>query len=855
MQGHGEGSGGTGGAGRPVETARDVREPVAIHGRDTAEIQRNASRFGLRLSPAEWVQVGERLGRDPTLTEAFLFDVGWSEHCSYKSSRPLLKEYLPALSAEVVLGPGEDAGLVSLGNWRGEEWCLIVAHESHNHPSQVLPVEGAATGIGGIVRDVYCMGGDVIGVLDGLRFGDPDGPNAARVRSIARGVIQGISEYGNALGVPNLGGDVVFHPGFDDNCLVNVVAVGIVPRRRIVRSRVPAEAHSVPYVIVLAGKPTDDTGLGGASFASQILDEAEAGGNRGAVQIHDPFLKRVLADASRDALEWIFREGIPVGCKDLGAGGLGGASSELALAGRFGAEIDLSRVPQGLPGLAPHQVLCAETQERYVWAIPEARAAEFCAFFNDAYELGRVYPRAGATIIGRVIEERVYRCLWHGVQVAEIPNEVLETPPVLNRPRQARPGRDGSAAADGNAPAGGARRSALATPRAARHSEGAKEPAIKGAGAPVMTGGSEPADSRAWTEWVGRRLGSWNTASRAPVYRWYDQEVRGEAFLRPGEAGAGVCRPLDGERLGIAVSLDGHPVYGALDPYWAGALAVLEAARNVAATGARPLVLTDCLNFGNPEDPVCLGDFEEALRGMRDACVAVGSAEDPAQPLSIISGNVSFYNQSASGRAIAPSPLVCCYGLLRDYTRAATPRLKAEADRLLLVGAREPVWGEAPEGREPAVPRPDLARESRVLRVLPQLIEEGLIAAAQDIGDGGLLLAAWEMMTGDERPGDLGMRLDLSAIAALEAPAETATGLLCSEAPGFLLEVRPARAAEVAARLRTTGVAVADIGEVTAGPSLRIERDGTILGDVPAAEVYTAWAGKLESITHIAEGR
>jgi len=193
--------------------------------------------------------------------------------------------------------------------------------------------------------------------------------------------------------------------------------------------------------------------------------------------------------------------------------------------------------------------------------------------------------------------------------------------------------------------------------------------------------------------------------------------------------------------------------------------------------------------------------------------------------------------------------------LLRDYTRAATPRLKAEADRLLLVGAREPVWGEAPEGREPAVPRPDLARESRVLRVLPQLIEEGLIAAAQDIGDGGLLLAAWEMMTGDERPGDLGMRLDLSAIAALEAPAETATGLLCSEAPGFLLEVRPARAAEVAARLRTTGVAVADIGEVTAGPSLRIERDGTILGDVPAAEVYTAWAGKLESITHIAEGR
>lgn len=777
-------------------------QQIRIRGCKDEEIREETARHGLRLPPLEWRDLTDRLGRDPTLPEAFLFDVGLSEHCSYKSSRPLLKRYLPPLASHVVLGPGEDSGIVSLGTWQGEEWVLVVAHESHNHPSQVLPVEGAATGIGGIVRDVYCMGADVVGVLDGLRFGDPEGPNAARVRAIARGVIQGISEYGNALGVPNLGGDVVFHSGFDDNCLVNVVALGVMQRRRIIRSRVPAAASEHPYVLVLVGKPTDDTGLGGAAFASQILDENEVGGNRGAVQIHDPFLKRVLAEATFEALEWIEAESIPVGCKDLGAGGLGGASSELVISGGFGAEIDLSLVPRGLPVMQPHQVLCAETQERYVWAVPEERADSFCDFFNKDYELDRIYPGAAARIIGRVIEEPVYRCLWEGEEVVEVPNEILDTPPVLQRPRSPRP-----------------------------------------APAPVADP-SRPADG-AWAEWAAACLTGWNAASRAPVFRFYDQEVRGEAFVRPGEAGAGIVRPIPGAPLGLAVSLDGNPEYGALDPYWAGALAVLESARNVAATGARPLCLTDCLNFGSPEDPVCLGDFEEALRGMADACQAVGSPERPEEPLPIVSGNVSFYNQSAAGRAIAPSPVVCCYGVLADFGKAVTPRLKRAGNRLLLVGRRERAWGRA--GAEPGgrVPKPDLAAEARTIRVLPGILERGWIRSAQDIADGGLLRALFEMMVGEETPGDLGVEIDLSSLGPLPEHE-----ILLSESPGFVLEVEPEMEARVRAALEEEAVVAVDLGLVIDRPFLRVGKGEAQLFELASARPHAAWQTRLQGITH-----
>jgi phosphoribosylformylglycinamidine synthase len=641
-------------------------------------------------------------------------------------------------------------------------------------------------------------------VLDGLRFGDPDGPNAARVRAIARGVIQGISEYGNALGVPNLGGDCVFHSGFDDNCVVNVVALGVLPVRRIVRSRVPEEARTRPYVLVLVGKPTDDTGLGGASFASVVLDEADAGENRGAVQIHDPFLKRVLVEATHEAIDWLERERIPAGCKDLGAAGLGGASSELVMASGFGAEIDLSLIPTGIPGLAPHQVLCAETQERFVWAVPEENADEFCRFFNRSYELGRIYPGAAARVIGRVVAEPVYRCTWNHEVVVDLPTAILQNPPVLTRPTVPR--ADAAPVADPTPP------------------------------------GADRAG------WAMARLSSWDAALRAPVYRFYDQEVRGEAFLRPGESDAGVCRPVHGSTLGVAVSVDGNPYYGALDAYGAGALAVLESVRNCVATGARPWALTDCLNFGSPEDPVCLGDFEAALRGMAEACRAVGCPGRPEEPLPLVSGNVSFYNQSATGRAIPPSPIVACFGLLDDYAKAITRRLHAAGNAILLTGCRARAWGAPTDGPGGRIPEVDLAAQAREIWSVLALAESGLLRGAHDIADGGLLRAAWEMLADEDGPGPWGLELDLSAVPAAAGmpPHEVAL----SETPGFLLEVAPGEAAAVLAQLRGAGVEAMAIGSVTPRSRFCLRWEDAVWCDTDPVALHRAWSTRLEAITH-----
>ena len=752
---------------------------VPIRGKSDPEIRAESARFGLSLSPPEWRGLTERVQRDLSLPEAFLLDVALSEHCSYKSSKPLLKRYLPTEASHVVLGPVEDAGVVSLGEWAGEEWVLVVAHESHNHPSQVLPIEGAATGIGGIVRDVYCMGCDVAGVLDPLRFGRPDGKEAARTHALVRGVVQGISEYGNALGVPNLGGDLVFHEGFEDNCLVNVVAFGVMKRKRLIRSRVPARARREPYVLILVGKPTDATGLGGASFASQVLDEEDAQENRGAVQVHDPFLKRMLAAAMREVWELIESEGFEVGCKDLGAGGLGGASSELAIAGEMGLDIDLDQVPQGVADPEPHQLLCAETQERFVWAVPQARAAEVCAVFNERYELEHVYPNARARVIGRFIDEPVYRCRWKGEVVVELPNALLSESPIEERPR--------------------AKRSQAATQ-------------------------TDPESVDDWPSWLAAQLHTWNAVSRAPVYRTYDPEVRGEAFLRPGEANAGVCRPVPEAPWGIAIAVDGNPDYGALDAYWGGALAVMESARNIVATGATPLAITDCLNFGNPEDPVCLGDFERALQGMADACRAVGSPGRPDQPLPIVSGNVSLYNQSSRGTAIAPSPIVACFGKLDDYGRALTPRLRHDGSSLIMVGRRAREWGRpnesAPGGR---VPRQPIDVQARELHAVLQLIQDGRVRAAHDIADGGLLRAAFEMAVQEEGPCGLGVALAFPEDLQHEMSAHE---VLLSESPGFLLEVAPDDVPAVLERIRRDGGFAAETGRVVGAPVMSLRTSG-----------------------------
>ena len=537
-----------------------------------------------------------------------------------------------------------------------------------------------------------------------------------------------------------------------------------------------------------------------------LLDQAEAAENRGAVQIHDPFLKRVLVEGMKDAWSWIEAEKLAVGCKDLGAGGLGGASSELVMAGGFGAEIDLERVPAGLPDLAPHELLCGETQERFVWAVPERVAAEFCAIWNEQYELARVYPHAAAAIIGRVIEEPVYRCRWRGDLVVELSNLALETLPQVARPMTVAAVREGAEPLELDAP-------------------------------------------RDWQDWAARRLRGWNAASRAPVYRFYDPEVQGLAFLRPGEGSASVLRPIPGEALGVAVSVDGNPHYGELDPYYGGALAVVESVRNVAATGARPLCLTDCLNFGNPQDPVALGELDAALRGMADACRAIGAFAHGTESLPVVSGNVSLYNFSAAGRSIPPSPIVACYGVLDDYGRALTPRLKSEGAILLVTGRRERVWVDRertadapPRGR---VPRPELLAEAQEIRAFLSLAEAGLVSSAIDIADGGLLAALFEMTMGEEQAHGLSVELDFDRFRSTGlAPHE----ILASESPGFVLEVGDEQLEAVRRQLTDAAVEFVVAGRVIVGSRLRLRAEGREIGAIDFAEAHGGWASRLEAL-------
>jgi len=763
---------------------------LPLTGADDATIRRIMADEGLRLAPGEVRRMLELLERDPTRVEATIFDTMWSEHCSYKSSRWALKAFLPTQSPDVILGPGEDAGVVRLGTHAGVSYALVIAHESHNHPSQVVPVEGAATGIGGIVRDVNCMGAEVIGVLDALRFGDPEGPRASSVREIVRGVVDGIWQYGNPLGVPNLGGDVFFSDRYDENCLVNVVALGLVREDRVVRSRVPEAAAREPYVLVLVGKPTDETGFGGASFASAILEQ-DAPEQRGHVQVPDPFLKRVLFEANRAALDWLFEQGAPFGFKDLGAGGIACASSELAAAGGFGMDVDLDLVPTPRGEYPPEVIACSETQERFALVVPERLAPRLLAIYNEDYALPGVYDGARAATIGRVRKDPSYRILRHGQAVCDAPVEVI-TAGIEHR-RAERP-------------------RAAATPAA---------PALR-----VPDHGA----------FLRRLIASPNLGSRDPILRYYDTEVQARMAVRAGEADASVLVPVPGAPFGAAITVDGNPWYVAADPYWGAAHVVYEALRNLVAVGARPIALTDCLNFGNPEDPEVFDEFVRSVRGLGDAARALGP--DGVTPVPIVSGNVSFYNESSTGRSIEPSPVVAALGVLDDYSFAVSSGLKRAGSALWLTGPRQPAMGASQAQyllageKGGALPSLDFETERRRLHVVLEAVGRGLVLACHDVSDGGLAMAALEMAFGGWSAMGLGLDLRLP-----EADGVAMEARLYGETPGFLLEVAPEREHEVADLFEKAGVDLTPIGSTSAESRFRIVSQGTELVDADLAEL------------------
>jgi phosphoribosylformylglycinamidine synthase len=737
----------------------------------------------MALADDELRAIAAHLGRPPTPTELAAFDAQWSEHCSYKSSRGFL-EKLPTSGPSVLLGVGEDAGIVRLGEWEGETYGVVMAHESHNHPSQVVPFEGAATGIGGIVRDVLCMGAEVIGVADPLRFGRLDQPHC---RYVAQSVVDGIAAYGNAIGVPNLGGDVFVDASFDDNVLVNVVALGLVKENDIIHSRAPE--GSVGWDIVLVGKATDRSGFGGASFSSVTLDDEDAEANKGAVQVPDPFLKNVLMRASYAVFAALRAQGIIAGFKDLGAGGLAGCSAELCAAGGVGAEVELERVVTAQRDLPPEVIAIGETQERLCWIVPPAFTPTLLAIYNDVWSLPRVARGACAAVIGKVTETGRYVARYHGEVVMDVDLDFLTGGIRCERP--------------------------YTLPHVVHEVEEERERAVAAAmqARPVSLG-----------ERLRAVLAHRDVCSRASIYQRYDGVVRGCTAIPPGYADAGVLVPIPGAPLGLALAVGGNPRYGAIDPKRAAELAVAEAIGHCAAVGARAAGLSDCLNFGDPTVPAQMGQFVAAVDGLAEAAHGL---EVP-----FVTGNVSLYNRSANGNAVAPSPIVGCVGTFEDVSVSATMGFKRAGAALVVTAPFElalggSVLGELLALRSTTLPSFHAHAFARQCDLVIEALETNLVSAAHLVTDGGVLAALAKMAFAS--PAGLGFAIDPAPVA--ERMGHDAAWF--AEMPAFVVEVEDAEAfALLAARL---GVSTYDAGTVLATPDAQLGAERVALADLREA--------------------
>jgi phosphoribosylformylglycinamidine synthase II len=767
--------------------------PLRIEGSDE-DLKRLAKSEALALTPAELRTIVERLGRNPTRAEAHAFAIQWSEHCSYKSSRALLAK-LPTRGQDVLVGVGEDAGVLRAGVIDGKEYGVVIAHESHNHPSQVVPFEGAATGVGGILRDVLCMGAKVVASADPLRFGPPvPGSHSAYV---AAGAVDGIAAYGNAVGVPNLAGDVYFHPSFRDNCLVNVVALGFVESERIIHSRVPYGGEG--YDLVLVGKATDASGFGGAAFASLVLDAQEAEANKSAVQVPDPFLKNVIMRASYAAFDVIHERQLAVGFKDLGAGGIMGSSSELCSAGGFGAIIDIDAVPVALRGLSPFVIAMAETQERMLWAVPPSFTSELLAIYNEQFTLPEISANARAAVIGKVTREKRYVLRAGATTVCDVPIEVLTQP-------------------------------VRATWKLAQ--------------VPAQPAAIEPVIVNDVAGTLLKVLAHPDVCSRRPLIEHYDAVVRGATVIPPGYSDAGVLLVQRGARLAIALSVDGNPRFGKVSAKMAAAHAVIESARNVAAVGATPIGLTDCLNYGNPEDPIAYRELSDGIEGLAEAARAITVATEDGLPF--VSGNVSLYNHSASGSAIVPSAIVACIGRIEDVGRTVTMQVVEDHQILYLLGTRSSQLGGSVLADvlnlSAAGPLPpiDYEETNATIKTMIHEIRGGRVTSAHDISDGGLLACVAEMCLGGEGTGTIGASL----LPTQEwAPGVAQSAALFGEAGGFVVAVRPQSRKEFEESARVHGTSARRLG-TSGGSSLRI--DGVF--DVALSDLAQAWMQPLQDL-------
>jgi phosphoribosylformylglycinamidine synthase len=693
------------------------------------------------LKREEYRRIVGLIGREPTLTELGIFSAMWNEHCSYKSSKKWLRT-LPTSGPVVIQGPGENAGVVDIG----DGLVAVFKMESHNHPSYIEPYQGAATGVGGILRDVFTMGARPIAALNALRFGDPEHP---RTRHLVAGVVAGIGGYGNSFGVPTVGGEVNFHRRYNGNCLVNAFALGIARKDAIFYSK----AEGVGLPVVYLGAKTGRDGVGGATMASAEFDE-RIEEKRPTVQVGDPFTEKRLLEACLE----LMASGAVVAIQDMGAAGLTCSAVEMGAKGDLGIALDLDQVPTRESGMSAYEMMLSESQERMLMVLRPEKHGEAEAIFR---KWGLDFAD-----VGRTTDDLRFRVRRHGDIVADLPiKELGDQAPEYDRP--------------------------WAEPKRPLPLELATVPEPQDLGAVLAV-----------------LIGSSDLSSRRWVWEQYDHLVQGNTVQKPG-GDAAVVRIDDSDKA-LALSLDVTPRYVQADPFEGGKQAVAECWRNLTAVGAKPLAVTDNLNFGNPERPEIMGQFVRAIQGIGEACRALD--------FPIVSGNVSLYNET-QGEAIPPTPAIGGVGLLADWRKSATLAFKADGDAILLVGAPPGGWGEhlgqslylrEIHGREAGLPPPvDLAVEKRHGDFVRRLILEGAVTAVHDVSDGGLAIAVAEMA------------LASGIGASVVRPSGRQDAAFFGEDQGRYVVTAPAERAEYIRRQgAAAGVSCAGIGS-TGGSTVR----------------------------------
>jgi phosphoribosylformylglycinamidine synthase len=773
-----------------------TKEIIDFTGLSDVDIKAKLVEFNIPLTTEEALKIqNDMLGRAPSLAELILFSIQGSEHCSYKSSRNHLKQFTTE-GPDVVLGAKEDAGVVAVATDNdGHRWCIVMSHESHNHPSQIVPYEGAATGVGGNVRDVLCMGAEVIACTDSFRFGDIKNN---KTKWIHDGVVAGIAGYGNPLGIPNIGGDLYYHEGYNENCLVTLVTLGIVREDHIIHSYAPKDADG--YDLILIGKPTDNSGFGGASFASLELEEEKKEQNKGAVQEPNAFLERHLLKSSYALFDILKEKDLinDIGFKDLGAGGVACASVELAETSGYGSEVWMDKIHIGMDGLHPSIYLCSETQERFMWVCSPELTPFILEHYNKVFDLPGVSDGAQASVVGKIRNNGQYIVHNGDVEIVNAPAAEVTEGFIYDRSYEAR-------------------------------KNNFSEPNLP-----------EPPD---YNQTLLDILSHENMASREPIFEQYDKQVQGRIYTETGLADSGVMAPFNSKNypeeirnVGIALSTDHNPRYGLVDPYWGGINAVVEAMRNVAAVGATPHALSDCLCFGNPEKPHQMWEFVEGVRGVADACHAITLKDNPEHATPIIAGNVSFYNESKNG-AIPPSPIVSCLGRIKDVNKTVPAHFQNSNSVILMVGVRKDELGGSVyyslfNELGSNLPKPDLEEVKHQIFALTDCIDDGLVLSCHDIADGGVASALAEMTFGNSIGCNVKIESDLSP-----------DKIMFSETGGFILEILPKNINALKSVFSNYGLDVFEIGS-TGGKSIEING----IANISVSEAKDIWTNGLRKL-------